>query len=123
MNHHSLPVKNANHDAKAILGWNHSLNEFQAHVYEIQADGLLGELLHSTTMDNFFPNEVEGLETWLQQKGVSVPQPVLAAVKDDQLKRESRHSARYDINGMSLDVVGVESEELLPMKGEQLMLC
>jgi hypothetical protein len=118
MNHHFLPVNQVEkNEAKAILGWNLSGNEFFAHVYAVRGDGLLGDLLLSTTADDFFPSEVEHLEQWLEQKAVSVPKAVIRAVAEDQTKRMSSHSARYDLSGNSLD------DEPLVMKGQQLMLC
>jgi hypothetical protein len=118
MNHHFLPVnKVEKSDAKAILGWNPSGNEFFAHVYAVQDDGLLGDLLLSTTAEDFFPSAVEHLEQWLEQKAVAVPKSVIRAVAADQTNRVSSHSARYDLSGNSLD------EEPLFMKGQQLMLC
>ena len=116
MNHHFLPVTSVEKsETKAILGWNCPVNEFFAHVYAVRDDGLLGDLLHSTTADNFFPSEVDELEQWLDQKAVSVPKTVLRAVAADQVNRVSNHSARYDMQGNSLDE--------LVMKGQQLMLC
>lgn len=118
MNHHFLPVNRIEqHEAKAILGWNRSANEFFAHVYAVRKDGLLGDLLFSTTADSFFPPNVEQLEQWLEQKAVAVPRCVLRAVAADQTNKESSHSARYDAFGNSLDEVP------LFKRGEQLMLC
>jgi hypothetical protein len=115
MNHHLLPITPIqDSDAQAILGWNNPLNEFYAHVYSVRADGLLGDLLYSTVGENFFPDDVEKLEQWLEQKAVSIPKNVLNAVQADQTHKRSSFSARYGLDGDLL---------LTPEMKGQMMLC